>query len=287
MYRISAALCLGLAILACGIVFSGSYSWLAIGWGFGMRHYPHMTMGVSDNLAGLLDRRFGWRHLEMIAYTFDPHPLRLWPTHTVLFTEPTEVTIRAVLITLYIVALLACIVGMAIQFRRNDPNFLIATTGVWLMFFTLMPQIHERYLLYAAGVGCVLTAVSVGMTLLNLFLMSLTFIMTISVMLNNGAGHGRLGTFGSGISATFGESLHHFCSVTYPDAGWAVLLAAAIFLFCSFRRSPVRTAASWKVYAVPPSANAFPVLMSGTEPLPDDLAVDLAGDLPRDSVPIG
>jgi hypothetical protein len=234
-----AALALAGALLLCADLFRGSLNWFYIGWGYGTRHYLHMTTGLSDNLAGLLDRRYGWHDVSDVIFTMGACHVRLWPTHLSFFDDPTDVSIRAFLIGLYAIAFLICVVGMAIQYRRNDPKFLVAITGVWVMFFTLLPQIHERYLLYAAGVGCSLTAVGGGFVLLDLFMAALTFIMTLHVMLNGPRQNGQLQPFGMSMSPyfgipaspTFGRSLFRFVEGTHPDAGWAVLLCAGIFLF--------------------------------------------------------
>ena len=37
-------------------------------------------------------------------------------------------------------------------------SVLVAITAPWVLFFALLPQMHERYLVFAAGVACCLTA---------------------------------------------------------------------------------------------------------------------------------
>jgi hypothetical protein len=246
-----AALAVAAALLLCADFFHGSLNWLYIGWGYGTRHYMHMTTGLSDNLAGLLDRRYGWHDVSEVVFTLNAYHIRLWPTHVTLLDDPTEISIRVLLAALYVIAFLVCVVGAAIQYRRNDPKFLVAITGVWLMFFTLLPQIHERYLLYAAGVGCSLTAVGGGFVLLDVFMTALTFIMTLHVMLRVARENGDLQAFGMnisphlglGASPTFGQSLIRFIEGTHPDAGWAVLLCAGIFLFNAL--APSRKVRRW------------------------------------------
>jgi hypothetical protein len=232
-----AVLTFAIAILLCPLWFHGSLNWLYIGWGYGTRHYMHMVQGVSDNLAGLMQERYGWNDLSTPVFTFAAHPIRLWPTRTTIFVDPMTMTIRAFLVSLYVFFFTICVIGMAIHYRRNDPRFLVALTAVWLMFFTLMPQIHERYLLYAAGVGCALTAVGFGFVLLDLFLTVLTFVMTIHVMLNTAVGDGQLLRFATDVSPTFSRTLYRVISRTYPDASWALLLCAGIFIYHSLAPS--------------------------------------------------
>jgi hypothetical protein len=231
---------IGTGLLLCALLFNGNMNWFYIGWGYGTRHYYRMTQGVSDNLAGILHERYGWENIDEAVYTFDAHPTRLWPTHTVVFDQPWTMTIRELLALIYVVTFLISVVGIALQYKRNDPRFLVAVAAPWLMFFTFLPQIHERYLLYAAGVGCCLTAVSLGTTLINLFFTALTTIMTLHVMLVTARNNGYMHDFGNSVSPTFKRTLLRSIQATYPDAGWAVILAAGIVLYLCIAPSPRR-----------------------------------------------
>ncbi len=234
---------LGTSILLCALLFQGNMNWMNVGWLYGTRHYYKMTMGVSDNLAGILHERYDWNNLDATAYKVDAHPTRLWPTHRILLAEPTAVSLRQLLVAIYVVTFLISVVGVALQYRRNDPRFLIAICAPWLMFFTFMPQIHERYLIYAAGIGCCLTAVSLGATLLNLFLTTLTAGMTLHVMLNTAINRNYVHDFGNNVSVTFKHTLLRCLQQSYPDAGWAVMLCAGIFLYLAVMPTPRKRAA--------------------------------------------
>jgi hypothetical protein len=238
LYGPLAALAVAIALFLCSDLFHGSLNWLYIGWGYGTRHYMNMVTGKSDNLAGLLSQRFGWYNLTDLFYTIGAHPIRLWPLHFTLMEQPTPITIRTLLITIYLITFILSVIGMAIQFRRNDPRFLVGMTATWLMFFAFLPQIHERYLLYAAGAGCSLAAVGTGFVLLDVFLTALTVIMPLHVMLLVADGNGQIRHFAREISPTFGRTLFSVIDKTYPDAGWALLLCAGIFLYHSFAPTP-------------------------------------------------
>ena len=82
------------------------------------------------------------------------------------------ITIRHILHGLVpeFVAAAVSAIGAGIQDRRKSPRFLVAITGPWLMFFAFMPQIHERYLIFAASIGCVLIAAGAGFMLAAVFL---------------------------------------------------------------------------------------------------------------------
>ena len=227
----------GMSLLLCAVIFNGNFNWLYIGWGYGTRHYYRMTQGVSDNLAGLLHERYHWENIDETALTLDAHPVHLWPTSTVLLATPTNWSIREVLVGIYVVTFLLSVVGIALQYRRNDPRFLIAIATPWLMFFTFLPQIHERYLLYAAGVGSCMAVMSLGMSLMNVFLTLLTTVMTLHVMLHTAISNGYVHDFGNNVSPSFKFTLIQAIRRTYPDAAWAVMLCVGVFLYMSLTPS--------------------------------------------------
>jgi hypothetical protein len=102
-----------------------------------------------------------------------------------------------------------------------------------VVFFAFLPQMHERYLIYAAGVGCTLTAVSAGFTLLGVFMSIWTTFMTLHPMLSSAAGGGRLTQFLTEISPTASNTLLRFLKLTHPDMGYAIILVALIFMYVS------------------------------------------------------
>ncbi len=224
------AACLGASLLFCIPLFHGSSAWADCSFGYGTRHWPGMIMGQTSNLGGILKERYHWEDVMETVYTIEPDTLMGWPT------EAMEIPMREFLFGLFVLSMVPCIVGVALQHSRRDPRFLLAITAPWLVFFAFPPQVHERYLLFAAGVGMVAAGVSVGSTLLALFLTLVTFIMTIHVMLSNR----NWPKFGADISPDFPRQFHNFIFGTYPDIGWAVLLATLIFIYWAIAPSPGR-----------------------------------------------
>jgi hypothetical protein len=159
----------------------------------------------------------------------------------------TEFTIEQVLKAIYVITLLLTAVGVGLQARRRDPRILIALTAPWLMFFCFPVQIHERYLLYAAGVGAITIGAGVGPALLVVLMSVVTWMMTLHVMLNAGGGYGPYGRIRFGqrmaewLPSLFtnqsGDALHRLIIGTFPDIGWAILLCAGIFLYLSLTPS--------------------------------------------------
>jgi hypothetical protein len=237
----------GIALLLCMSVFHGSSAWYDCGLHFGTIHWPWMTMGMTDNLPGIMVADFNWvsDDLNVIAVTIPAHLLYHFPESAI------DLSIKTVLVALYWIMLIPCCLGLGLHARRRDSRVLIALTAPWLMFFCFPPQIHERYLLFAAGISCICAGASVGMTLLGLLLSMITFIMTLNTMLDN-APEGNRTQLGRILAAQFpslfkenaGEKLRSLANGTHPDLGYAVLLCALIFLYFSLALRPKRPAAS-------------------------------------------
>jgi hypothetical protein len=213
------AVVLSASLLLSMWLFEGHLAWVKVAWGFGTRHWDNMMTGTGSNLASLLQERFGWRN---------PHePAVGW------------ITIKQLLFGLYGLTLVLSCIGMAVHYRRKDRRFLIAVVVPWVLFFALCPKLHERYLVYAAAAGSLFAAVGAGVTLLNVVISLISWIMTIHVMfVLNGV---RAWGFGADISPTFGQSLSRAVGATFPGIGWAVILCALLLLYLSLTPSPRRT----------------------------------------------
>lgn len=220
------------ALLLCIPIFDASTSWFKQGFMVPTEKFPGLVIGPSDNLPALLQHRFGWRNRESTAFTIDSTAFWIWPHQAI------HVSIRTMLGLVYALTLLLCSIAAAIQERRNDRGFLLAITAPWILVFALMVQMHERYLLFAAAIGCVCVAVSAGTTLLVLLLGAASWIMTFAQMLNQGGGSWQRDVQGGTIvSPAVGRAFQHISAGTFPDLAWVVLLSAAIFLYLSFAPS--------------------------------------------------
>ena len=210
-------------------IFNTSYAWFDASYGFGTNHWPKMVMGFTSNIPGILSRYYGWDNFS-------------GPSQTVFTLMGSAITMKTLMLSIFAFTMLLTAIGIAIQDARQSPAFLVAIVTPWMLFFTIPCQIHERYLLFAAWTACICIGHSVGMTLLGLLASLLTFAMTLHVMLVNRAPtrvwnrqlyqwypewfdpHTR-----------FGFDLLRWISGTFPDIGWAVILATLIFLYITLR----------------------------------------------------
>lgn len=226
---VAAAALAGTGALLSMPLFGTCFAWFDAGYLFGPGHWEYMVMGLTSNLPGIMQRRFGWDGDGVINTV---------QTTIHLFGQTIDITLRRLLFWIFCVLLVISSAGIAMHDRRRSTRLLIAICTPWLLFFCIPAQIHERYLLFGAAVAAVCIGDSVGMALLGIFLSAVTWIMTMSVLNNNPwqrmAWDKWLAHMYPAIFAPdtqFAHVLQRFVLGTFPDIGWAVLLATAIFFY--------------------------------------------------------
>ncbi len=234
------------AAFLCIPIFRASTGWFRIGWAYGSHHWEWMIMGLTSNVPGILVKRFGWlnepqanRASDLLATAFTIKPGTLWLGPA----EPWDITWKTLFATIYGLTLVLCAWGASRHERRNDPRFLVAMVAPWVMMFTILGQIHERYLLFAAACAVVMVAVNWGMVMLHFFMTVVTFIMTFHVMLISNRWWYR----GQGpeqytaiVESETVRQWYKWIVGTHPDIGWAVALCAGVFLYLAISVRPRR-----------------------------------------------
>jgi hypothetical protein len=190
------------AALGCGFRFGGVWSWYEVGFEFPTRNYMELAMGPTANLPAILGGRYGW---QLLSPTFalpgmaDPMPLRL--------------LLRLVYAALLVIPCVAVVRAD----RRSSAAALMCITVPWVVFFAVLPQMHERYLVWAAVVSAAPAAMCGLMGLLV---------------------HAATTFFAFACIATqilrqnperFGGA-HDVFAKMIPDAGWGVMLLAVVCL---------------------------------------------------------
>jgi hypothetical protein len=207
-------------LFSCVLLFHGTIDWYRIAYIYGAERFPELEQGNADSLAGLLAANYGWRSEDIVAK---------FPSH-LLFGFPKSIfnlTISAALVISYALSLFICSFAIASLHRRRDPRWLVGATTPWLLFFSLMPHMHERYLLWGSAVGAIVVGVNFGWILLVALLSSITWMMTIGSMFASGSPDG----FGRSLGPHFGQDLNQLILKSYPAAAWPVLLCTCIFLY--------------------------------------------------------
>jgi hypothetical protein len=211
--RGNAALIVGVlalgAIVAAAHRFGGSWNWFYISYIFPSYQYKTMYMGPTSNLPALL-AEFGWG----IDHTLWTAAIGSWKV---------ELQMRHALVALNMLLCAVCALAAGIQHRRRDPAMLISLATPWVIAFALLPQMHERYLTWAAAICGVGVACSIGLGLLHWLIIALSFLMTFTQMLNMHSGDW--------------PTLLPILRQLHPQVAWALLLAACVYLYASFVRS--------------------------------------------------
>jgi hypothetical protein len=241
----------GLAMLLSMRFFDTSYAWFDASYLYGTNHWEVMVMGMTSNLPGILQKRYGWESALEVLFTID---LPVWVSST-----PVEVTVKRLMLAIYLVLTVLTTIGIAAHDRRRDTRFLVAICTPWLLFFTIPCQIHERYLLFAACVATVGVGHRIGFGLMSLFLSAVTWVMTMHVMIGK---HWLLDRWSAHlareypqwfeIGTRFPHDLYAFIRGTHPDIGWAIILATLLLLWVSVtpvwvRRARLRAAETERV----------------------------------------
>ena len=164
----------GACVLVAGYWLDGSWSWLAVGFLYPTVHYPMMASGSTANGPAVLAGFYGWRLKDAVPLDW----LALLPG----IDAAGSLEMKRLLTVLASAGIALAAVAVAAQGRRRDARVLMAFAAPWVVGFALLPQMHERYLLWGACVSAaavvlgpaglllhlVLTAAAAGMIYLNM-----------------------------------------------------------------------------------------------------------------------
>jgi hypothetical protein len=214
-------------LLLCIPIYDASTSWWQMGFVYGTERHPEMAVGPANNLGAVLRRTYGYRSIEQ---TVQPIPADM---AFGLPAEPVEMQMRTLMLSIYGITLLIACAAIAVQWRRRDRNFLLAATLPWLLFALLPPQIHDRYLGFAAVAAAVWIGASmgVGWMVAGGFVSFVAYWQIGKCMTGDGR---RM----RGIDQTFfSRDFFRWFDQTYPSLTWALLMLALILLFFAFTPS--------------------------------------------------
>jgi hypothetical protein len=197
-----------ISISLSGRFFGGSFAWWWVPFAYSSHHFLFLGVGSPNNLPILLADRFGWSLQDVVT----PGG-RFYP----------NIGIRAFLVAIYGITLVACAFGLARQDLRNDRRVLLALATPWLLMFTFMPQMHERYLYWGAALTALAAGVSLGMTLLHIVISALACV-----------------AMGNWLFRADDSPFARVLQGMFPDSAWAVILITLIFLYLSIAPSAVR-----------------------------------------------
>jgi hypothetical protein len=181
-------------------IYGGSFAWLQVGFLNPTEGHPALSMGAT-NFPAVLQTRYHWNLTDTLG--------KDW------------LTIRDGLRGLYFVALVLCGIAAAIQCRRNNARVLLALVAPWLLLYALMPQLHERHLLWAAAISVISVGVSLDYVWLHWIVTGMATMGILSNMLPR--------------QADLAPGLLKFTQGLTPDFGWVMLLIAGIYFWQAWK----------------------------------------------------
>jgi hypothetical protein len=140
--------------------------------------------------------------------------------------------LKYLLVSVWVVSVILCSIGAAMHDRNRSPRFLAAIATPWIMFFAVMVQMHQRYLLWGASLTAATAILSPGYAVLHIFLSIVAVSQEMQSMMND--------------SRYQNNAVYEFIQNCHPGITWAVLLTAGIFLYTSLKRERPRRALTLK-----------------------------------------
>jgi hypothetical protein len=238
------------ALLLCVPLFHTSSEWYFVGIAHGTTARSRMSNGDNNNLANLLETTWGWQ-LEEPVITLPPGPTS---GHVAAFLEaidkhvafppgkPVTLPLKYLLVSIWFASTVACSFGAARHDRSRHPRFLVAVAAPWVVMFAVLGQMHQRYLLWGAGLTCMAAAVSPGLALLHLLLSVVSMGQELVSMA--ATNHHDPNALAQALAPDPARTNLRWWITTAertfigwtPGMGWAVLLSAAVLVYVGVAR---------------------------------------------------
>jgi hypothetical protein len=240
-----AATAIALALYACVPLFNTSMAWYTIGIKFPTEHWQLMYWCHAMNLGAILNEKYHWEFTDTVNlldyvpflqtsfYHSVNHFLAAFGVDWALPLIP----MRFLMIGLYFVCIFLCAIGMAIHTRRKDRMFFFAMVAPWVLMYALLPQMQNRYSVWAAAFAAATASFSLDGFMLFLLLNALNVVDTAWDMMYRAMGTQTQNKWMPYIGRDdYGRPQFGGIGPLFPDLGWAALLIAAIYLYLALRR---------------------------------------------------
>lgn len=198
-----------LAVLAGGWRYGGSWSWFEVGFRFPTDNYQALAMGTTANLPAILQQHYGWKLKDEVN------------------VGGVGVTLQWLLRGVYFALVVPMGVMAAWYARRGDARVLVCLAVPWVLMFAILPQMHERYLVW----GSVLTAMGVGLAggVMRMGQLGLHVVTTWM-------GATCIGVLILAQKGGWWPEMERALGPMVPGTGWAVVLLAMVYWFLCMGR---------------------------------------------------
>lgn len=200
-----------MGVLMSGFRYGGSWSWFAVGFEFPTDHYQALACGPTANLPAILAAN-GWGLKE-------PFWTPWWGGEAW--------NLQKLLRAAYFALLVPVMWGLIWHTKRRSVKVLLCMAGPWVVMFALVPQMHERYLMWGAVMTAAGVGVGLGAGLLHVVVTVFAFACIGCQIMNQNPG--------------WWPQAHRLMSSMIPHGGWAVLLLGLIYVYlCFATERPIR-----------------------------------------------
>jgi hypothetical protein len=200
-------LCIGIWGGAC--FFGGSMSWFRVGFIFPTNHNQVMSYAASS-LPEILEAQWGWNLQDIMIST---------PFPKLGFDD--GITLQWTMRLIYIGFVLICGIFAAIQSRRGSARLLLAVIAPSVLFYALLAQMQERYLVWGALFTACGVAVSMDMLMLHLVV---TFVAFVDILR-------KLCWMDPNYAPAVYRTVGGVEAREMPELGWVVLMVALMYVY--------------------------------------------------------
>lgn len=206
--------CWGGAMFLCMPLLGASTGWYMVGVVYGTRHWKDLYWCHGSTLGAILQIRYQWLYQSTMDLSWIP------------WFQLGEVSIRQVMMGLYVGALAWCVVALVRHRRRHDPRLLLVLAAPFLASYTLLPQMVDRYLMWPAALLSAYAAISVSGLLLWLVLSLIACAMMAEYAMSM-ARH-----------TPMAQAWIPWLAPTFPDIAWAIMVLCVVVLWLSSSATP-------------------------------------------------
>jgi len=208
---IALVLCVGL--WGGSFLFYGSFAWWEIGFQNPTDHFQVMSYSASS-IPTIMQTHWGWQ-LHDILFNISLPKLGF----------PDGLTVQWGMRLIYGALLLLCGIAAAIQGRRRSARVLLAVIAPYILFYAVLPQMQERYLLW----GAIFSALAIGFSIdMGLLCVVISFICFVDILRKM-----------CWLNQSYAPLLYRTLGPTepgnIPELGWVVLLVGLIYLYMAWK----------------------------------------------------
>jgi hypothetical protein len=206
------------SLFLCVPLFGGSMAWYTVGLKYGTRHWKQLFWCRAANLGAILQTVYHWRFADTLDLAaFLPGVKGPW-----------IVELRSLMIAGYALTLILCAAAAARHYRRHDRRFLMAILAPWVLMYALLPQMVDRYAMWAAAISAAVAAISLTGVFLYLALNAMAWAMM------------ALFLFGMSAGSPWSQHWLPWLVPLHPGLGWGWLALAGMTLCLALTPGPTR-----------------------------------------------